>query len=173
LTRQERHSGTDCVKPRALRSGDTIGIIAPSGYGPASYPHRVERGKQFLESLGYRVVLGEHIFGRRGDTSGTAEERLSDIHHFFADDQVRAIISAIGGNQACHLLPGLDFDLIRRNPKIFMGYSDVTVLNLAIHTMTGLVTFNGPGGRGVAGLREYGSASAIERTVGRSAIRLQ
>jgi muramoyltetrapeptide carboxypeptidase len=132
------------MKARALRPGDTIGIVAPSGWGPAAYPHRVERGKLFLESLGYRVMLGENVYGRRGDASGTAEERLADIHGFFADDRVRAIVAAIGGDHACHLLPGLDFDLIGRNPKVFMGYSDVTVLNLVIYTMTGLVTFNGP-----------------------------
>lgn len=132
------------MKAAALRPGSTIGVIAPSGWGPVAYPHRVERGKAFLESLGYRVVLGEHIFGRLGATAGTPAERVSDIHRFFADSQVHAIVSAIGGDHACHLLPLLDFELIRRNPKIFLGYSDVTVLNLAIYHKTGLVTFNGP-----------------------------
>lgn len=132
------------MKAAVLRPGSTIGIIAPSGWGPVAYPHRVERGKAFLESLGYQVVLGEHIFGRHGDTSGTPAERVADIHLFFADSQVHAIVSAIGGDHACHLLPLLDFDLIRRNPKIFLGYSDVTILNLAIYHKTGLVTFNGP-----------------------------
>jgi muramoyltetrapeptide carboxypeptidase LdcA involved in peptidoglycan recycling len=132
------------VKARRLEPGDTIGVVAPSGWGPSAYPHRVERGVRFLEGLGYRVVLGEHLGGRRGDTSGTPEERVADLHRFLADPGVRAIVSAIGGDHACHLLPLLDFDLVRADPKILLGSSDFTVLNVAIHATTGLVTFNGP-----------------------------
>jgi muramoyltetrapeptide carboxypeptidase LdcA involved in peptidoglycan recycling len=76
--------------------------------------------------------------------SGTPEERADDLHEFFADVEVQAIVAAIGGDHSCHLLPLLDWELIRHNPKILVGFSDVTVLNLAIHAMTGLVTFNGP-----------------------------
>jgi muramoyltetrapeptide carboxypeptidase len=132
------------VRPRALRAGDTIGVIAPSWGGPAAVPHRVENGVRFLESLGYRVVLGAHAMGERGYVSGTPEERAADVNGFFADPGVHAIVAAIGGDHSCHLLPLLDFELIRRNPKILVGFSDVTVLNLAIHARTGLVTFNGP-----------------------------
>lgn len=132
------------IKPPALQPGDTIGIIAPSWCGPATFPHRVERGVDFLQSLGYTVVVAPHTFGRRGYLSGSPQERVADIHALFADPQVRAIISAIGGDHSCQLLPLLDWDLIRRNPKIVLGYSDMTVLNLAIHARTGLVTFNGP-----------------------------
>lgn len=132
------------MKAKALRPGDTIGIISPSWCGPAVFPHRVERGVQFLESFGYRVRLAPHAQGSHGYLSGTPEQRAQDIHSLFADPEVKAIIAAIGGNHSCHLLPLLDWDLIRRNPKVFMGYSDVTVLNLAIYAQTGLVTFNGP-----------------------------
>lgn len=132
------------MKAPALRPGDTIGVIAPSWCGPATFPHRVERGAAYLESLGYRVVVAPHAYGRRGYVSGTPEERVADIHALVADRAVRVIVSAIGGNHTCHLLPLLDWDLIRRNPKIFIGYSDMTVLNLAVHARTGLVTFNGP-----------------------------
>jgi muramoyltetrapeptide carboxypeptidase LdcA involved in peptidoglycan recycling len=89
-------------------------------------------------------VVGPHAFGRRGHLSGTPEERAADIHGFFADPTVRAVVAAIGGDHSCHLLPLLDWDLIRRHPTILVGFSDVTVLNLAIHARTGLVTFNGP-----------------------------
>ncbi len=127
-----------------MRKGDTVGVIAPSWCGPAVFPHRLERGIGFLESAGYEVVLAQNARGRRGHLSGTAEERVADIHQMFADPRVKAIISAIGGNHSCHLLPLLDWDLIRHNPKVFMGFSDATVLNLAVHAKTGLVTFNGP-----------------------------
>lgn len=132
------------MKPPLLRPGDTIGIIAPSWCGPATFPHRVERGKRFLEALGYRVVVAPHTYGRRGYVSGTPEERAADIHQLFSDPTVGAIIAAIGGDHSCHLLPLLDWELIRRHPTIFTGFSDVTVLNLALYAHTGLTTFNGP-----------------------------
>ncbi len=132
------------MKAKVLRPRDTIGIISPSWCGPAVFPHRVERGVRFLESRGYKVVMAPHAGGRKGYVSGTPQERVEDIHRLFGDPQVKAIIASIGGNHSCHLLPLLDWDLIRRNPKIFMGYSDVSVLNLAIYAQTGLVTFNGP-----------------------------
>jgi muramoyltetrapeptide carboxypeptidase len=132
------------MKANALRPGDTIGIISPSWCGPATFPHRAERGAQYLESRGYHVRFAPHARGEKGYLSGTPEERADDIHQLFADPEVKAIIAAIGGDHSCQLLPLLDWNLIGRHPKIFMGYSDVTVLNLAIHARTGLVTFNGP-----------------------------
>lgn len=133
------------MKSDRLLPGDKIGIIAPSFCGPALYPHRVENGQRFLESLGYQVVLAPNVGGRhRGYLSGTPEERTADLHQMFADPSVKAIIAAIGGDHSCQMLPHIDWELIRANPKIFMGFSDVTVLNVAIWQKTGLVTFNGP-----------------------------
>jgi muramoyltetrapeptide carboxypeptidase LdcA involved in peptidoglycan recycling len=118
--------------------------VAPSGWGTCAYPHRIERGAQFLESLGDWVVLGERQRGRIGDTSGTPEERVADLHRFYADPSIRTIVGAIGGDHTCHVLPLLDLDLMRANPKILIGYSDLTVLTVAILATTGLVTFHGP-----------------------------
>ena len=132
------------MKPPRLREGDTVGVISPSWGGGAEYPHRVERGIAYLESLGFRVKLAPHAMNSSGYVSDTAENRASDIHAMFGDPEVGAIIAMIGGDHSCHLLPLLDFDLIRQNPKILMGYSDVTVPNAAIWQKTGLVTFNGP-----------------------------
>jgi muramoyltetrapeptide carboxypeptidase len=132
------------VRPPRLRKGDTVGIVSPSWGGGAEYPHRVERGVEYLESSGFRVRIAPHAMNSVGYVSDTAQNRASDIHAMFGDPEVRAIVAAIGGDHSCHLLPLLDFDLIREYPKIFMGYSDVTVLNVAIWQMTGLVTFNGP-----------------------------
>jgi muramoyltetrapeptide carboxypeptidase len=132
------------VKPPRLREGDTVGVISPSWGGGAEYPHRVERGVEYLESSGFRVRIAPHAMNSVGYVSDTAENRVSDIHAMFRDPEVRAIVSMIGGDHSCHLLPLLNFALIRKNPKILMGYSDVTVLNVAIWQMTGLVTFNGP-----------------------------
>ena len=132
------------ILPPRLQPGDTIGIISPSWGGAGAFPHRVNRAVRQIETLGYRAIFADHALNQRGYVSDTAENRAADIHQMFADTSVRAVISAIGGDHSAHLLPLLDFDLIRSNPKIFIGYSDTTVLNVAIHTLTGLVTFNGP-----------------------------
>ena len=132
------------VKPPRLRLGDTIGIVSPSWGGAGEYPHRVERGVKHLESLGFTVKIAPHALNQRGFVSDTVENRVSDLHEMFADPSVRAIVAAIGGNHSCHLLPRLDFELIRAHPTILMGFSDITVLNVAIWAKTGLVTFNGP-----------------------------
>lgn len=131
-------------RPPALRPGSTIGVIAPSWCGPACAPHRIERGKAFLESLGFRVVLAPHLFARHRWSAGTPKERTQDLMGFFRDPAVDGIWAAIGGDHACQLLPYLDWSQIAASPKVFIGYSDITVLNVAIWTMTGIVTFNGP-----------------------------
>lgn len=132
------------LRPKALQPGDTIGIVSPSWGGPATFPHRVQLGVQALENLGYRVRMAPHATGSRGHVSGTAKERVRDIHDLFEDPEVRAVMASIGGNHSCHLLPHLDWDLLKANPKILIGFSDMTVLNVAVHARTGLITFNGP-----------------------------
>lgn len=132
------------MKAPVLRQGDHVSVVSPSFGGAGAFPHRVERGVAQLESLGFRVKLGRHALGQRGYVSDTAQNRVSDLHDMFYDPDVRLILAAIGGDHSCHLLPLLDFDLIAAHPTLFMGYSDITVLNVAIWQRTGLVTFNGP-----------------------------
>jgi muramoyltetrapeptide carboxypeptidase len=134
----------DRIAPPRLRRGDCVGVFSPSWGGAGAHPHRVERGVAALEQMGYRVKLGRHALGQRGYLSGTAAERASDLHELFLDPEVRVIVSAIGGDHSCQLLPLLDFELMRRHPTLVMGYSDMTVLNVAIWQQTGLVTCNGP-----------------------------
>ena len=134
----------DAIRPPRLRQGDVVGIVSPSWGGAGAFPHRVRMGQKHLESLGFRVRLGRHAMNRLGFVSDTAENRVSDLHEMFEDAEIRAIIAATGGDHSCHLLPLLDFGLIRNNPKIFMGYSDITVLNVSIWAKTRTVTFNGP-----------------------------
>ena len=135
---------TQMIKPPRLKPGDTIGIVSPSWGGAGRFPHRTERGVACLEAQDYKVKMGKHALNQHGAVSDTAENRVADLHAMFKDRKVKAIIAAIGGDHSCHLLPLLDFDLIQGNPKIFMGYSDITVLNVAIWQLTGLTTFNGP-----------------------------
>jgi muramoyltetrapeptide carboxypeptidase LdcA involved in peptidoglycan recycling len=121
-----------------------VGIVSPSWGGAGMFPHRVELGVRHLQSLGFKVKIAPHALNQHGFVSDTPQNRADDINGMFGDSEIKAIIAAIGGDHSCHLLPLLDFDLIRRNPKIFMGFSDITVLNVAIWQETGLVTFNGP-----------------------------
>jgi len=132
------------IKSQPLKPGDCIGIASPSYGAAGQFPHRLQQGIDMAERLGFNVRIARHALGVQGHVSGTPQQRADDLHELFADPDVRAIVAAIGGDHSYQLLPLLDFDLIRRNPKIFMGYSDITVLNVAIATATGLVTFNGP-----------------------------
>lgn len=132
------------LKGLGLKIGDMIGIVSPSWGGAGVFPHRVEQGIRRLNSLGFRVELAPHALSHKGYVSDTAENRVQDLHTMFANPAIKAILAAIGGDHACHLLPLLDFDLIASHPKVFMGFSDISVLNVAIWKRTGLTTFNGP-----------------------------
>jgi len=130
------------LKPKPLRRGDVIGIAAPAS--PPASEDDLAKGIRYLEQLGYRIELGPHIYHRRGYLAGTDDERTSDLHQLFANRKVNAIFTVRGGYGAMRVLPNLDFNLIRRNPKILLGYSDITVLHLALFARCGLVTFSGP-----------------------------
>jgi len=128
--------------PRRLRKGDLLGIICPAS--PVADASRIERGVRYLESLGYRVRVGPNAAKSDGYLAGTDEERAADIHAMFADRTVKGIFCARGGYGTGRLLPLLDFRLIARHPKIFVGYSDITALQLALWKKCRLVTYHGP-----------------------------
>ena len=131
------------IKPKHLENGDAIGIVSPSS-AITNFPRRLERGVKALENLGLKVVLGKNAKNSFGHNGGTAEERADDINNFFADPNIKAIICSTVGLNAKAVLPLLDYELIKNNPKIFCGFSDITALNLAINKKTKLITFNGP-----------------------------
>ncbi len=131
-------------KPASLKRGDTIGLLSPSSGLANLVPHRVANATKNLESLGFKVKIGTHALERSGYVSADAETRARDLMEMFQDPDVRAIVSMIGGNHSNQTLKYLDFDKIGNNPKIFCGYSDVTVLHLALQTQSQLVTFYGP-----------------------------
>ncbi len=134
------------VKPRRLRQGDKVALINPAG----ATAHRMdlEIVQESLEALGLRVKLGEHVMDRRGYLAGSDEDRAADVNRQFEDSSVAGIVAVRGGWGCARILPLLDYQLIGRNPKILVGYSDVTALLLGIHSKTGLVTFHGPVGLG-------------------------
>ena len=130
------------LKPRKLQRGDLIGLVTPAS--PVADPSRIERGVRYLEGLGYHVVPAGNMNRMRGYLAGTDEERAADLHALFENREVRAIFCARGGYGTPRLLSLLNYRLIARNPKIFVGYSDVTALQLAFWRRCGLVTFHGP-----------------------------
>ncbi len=132
---------TNILFPPKLRPGDTIGIVSPAS---PMIEERLEKGIAYLQKRGFRVLVGEHVHDRWGYLAGTDEARAADLHAMFANPDVKAIMSTRGGYGTPRLLRLLDYDLIGRNPKILVGYSDLTTLQLAIFAQTGLVTFSGP-----------------------------
>ena len=129
------------IKPPQLKPGHKIGIIAPAG--PVSQSE-LKPAINLLSSLGHQVILAPHLYHREGYTAGDDGTRLEDLHSMFENEDVKAVICARGGYGTLRLLDSIDYDLIRRSPKIIVGYSDITALLLAIHKKTGLVTFHGP-----------------------------
>ncbi len=130
------------VKPPALKLGDTVGLITPGTY--VSDPDRLALVKRTVEYFGLRPRLGRNVAKRTGYLGGTDEERLEDLHAMFRDPEVKAVFCIRGGVGSSRLLDRIDYGIIRKNPKIFLGYSDITSLHLAIHKRAGLVTFHGP-----------------------------
>ena len=134
----------EIIKPDRLRTGQTIGVISPAGI---TYEQvQVEIVEEALEVLGLKMKPAEHMQDRWGYLAGKDEDRAADINAMFADPEVDAIFALHGGWGAARLLPFLDYDLIRANPKIVLGYSDITSLLTAIYAKAGVATFHGPNG---------------------------
>lgn len=130
------------VKPKRLNKGDLIGVISPASSPDETI--RTEQGVRYLEKLGYKVKVGKNVGKTNGYLAGLDGERLEDFHSMFIDKNVKAIFCLRGGYGAFRLLDKIDFKLIKQNPKIFVGYSEITALQNAIFTKTGMVTFAGP-----------------------------
>ena len=134
------------VKPRRLAAGDSVGLVAPASATFNSVD--LEIARESLQALGLTVKVGRHLLGRHGYLAGSDKDRAADINAFFADGSVRAVLPIRGGWGSSRVLPYLDFDVIRKNPKVVLGFSDITALLLSIHARTGLVTFHGANGLG-------------------------
>lgn len=130
------------LKPARLKQGDTIGVIAPAS--APQEPGMIDKGKAALEQMGYRVVLGKFCREKIGFLAGTDRQRLADLHAMFQNPRINAIFCLRGGYGTGRLLRGINFNLIRRHPKIFVGFSDITALHLAFLKKANLVTFHGP-----------------------------
>ncbi len=129
------------VKPPILSVGDTVAIIAPAGV--VEY-ELIMSAKKYFESKGFKVKLGKNIICNNRYFAGTDEERVEDVHDAFLDDDVKAIVCARGGYGTIRLIKYIDFELIRRHPKIFCGYSDITALSAMFLKHSDLITYSGP-----------------------------
>jgi len=132
------------IVPARLRKGDTIALVSPSMRVTKSHPNLISRAISVLEAPGYHV-RDFTIPDLSNDYPTSLRQRASEIHSAFSDPTIKAILCVTGGLTATEILPFLDFDLIRQHPKIFSGFSDITLLHHAIFTKTGLRTFYGPG----------------------------
>jgi len=130
------------LHPKALRAGDTVALITPSTH--VSDPDRLQLVARTVEYFELKPRFGRNVRKKWGYAGGTIDERLDDLHAAFSDPEVKAVFCIRGGYAAGQLLDRIDYPLIARNPKIFIGYSDITAMHLAIHKLTGLVTFHGP-----------------------------
>lgn len=141
LTSSEKIS-SEIIIPKGLKAGDTIGIVSPSSAIFETEPFEI--AQESFEALGLKVKFGAHAKNRYGHLAGTDEERAEEINAMFKDSSINAIIALRGGSGAARILDKLDYNAISANPKIFIGYSDITALHLAIFEKTGLVTYHGP-----------------------------
>ncbi len=131
------------LKPKPLKKGDTIGLVGVSGalQNPEErYPKMMEA----IDALGYKVIVADSCREQYGYLSGSDASRARGLNQMFADDRVDAVVCMRGGYGVARMLDQVDFDIIRANPKIFLGYSDITALHTAIHEKVGMVTFHGP-----------------------------
>jgi len=130
------------TRPKRLEPGDTIGIVAPASAPPD--PKNLDRAVPVLQKSGFRVKLAPNVRRRWGFLAGSDRERAGDLMRMFTDRRVKAIVCLRGGYGTARLLPLLDYQAIRSNPKILVGYSDITSLHCALLTKANLISFHGP-----------------------------
>jgi muramoyltetrapeptide carboxypeptidase len=128
--------------PAALRPGDQVRLVSPAG---PTHPERVTHGIDLLESWGLKVTLGDYAFGRTGFLAGTDDQRLADLNDAFRDPDVRGVICTRGGYGSQRIVDGIDFAAVAADPKILMGFSDITAVQFALWRGARLVTLHGPG----------------------------
>jgi muramoyltetrapeptide carboxypeptidase len=130
------------VKPRRLRTGDVAGLVAPASANFESVD--VEIAQDVARAFGLEPRLGAHVRDRHGYLAGRDEDRAADVNRFFADPSVKAILAIRGGWGCARVLPHLDWEVIRRNPKVVAGFSDITGLHCGLQAKAGFVTFHAP-----------------------------
>ncbi len=132
------------TKPIQLSEGDTVGLVAPAGivFDEADY----DRMERVLKDYGLNIKYGEHVRDRHGYFAGRDKDRAKDLNNMFGDPDIDGIVAVRGGWGCARILPYLDFEMIKNNPKIYCGFSDNTTLHFALMKYANLVTYHGPTG---------------------------
>ena len=152
--------------PQAIKRGDTIGVVAPSNPIVGKNIEELNKAKEIVEKDGFKVVFSKNIFSNTNGYTATAKEKAEDINEMFRNQDVKMIWCAKGGNNSNCVFEYLDYELIKKNPKIICGYSDITSLTNMIHEKTGLVTFSGTNFKTIAtNETDYSYKEAINRFV--------
>lgn len=130
------------IKPKALKPGDTVGIIAPASF--VEKEADLEEARTAMEGMGLKTVFAPHVSDKFGYLAGQDRDRAEDVNAMFRRKDIDGIIAIRGGWGCLRMIPYLDYAMIRRHPKVIMGYSDLTTMLNAIYVRSGLVTFHGP-----------------------------
>jgi muramoyltetrapeptide carboxypeptidase len=146
------------IKPPRLRKGDLVGVIAPGGHIDDT---GIERAIRNIETLGFKAKLSDNLRAKNGNYAGSVGQRISDLHAMFVDPEIKALWAVRGGSGCISLLSSIDYGLIRRHPKVLLGYSDITALHLALHRHAGLVSFHGPVASSGASEYSHGNLLAL------------
>lgn len=132
------------VIPKKIGPGAHLRVIAPSRNANIVFQDGIEHAKKRLEDIGFKISFGAHIYDTGRHNNSPIQSRRDDLHEAFSDKSVDGILTMIGGYNSNQLLGGINFEIIRNNPKVFCGFSDITVLQNSIYSQTGLVTYSGP-----------------------------
>lgn len=152
--------------PKKLKIGDTIGVVAPSDQIVGDNIEELQKAKQIVEKSGFQVKFSKNIYANTNGYSSTAREKAEDINEMFQDKEVKMIWCAKGGSNCNTTFEFLDYELIKQNPKILCGYSDITSITNIITAKTGLVTFSGTNFKTIAtDETNYSYQEAIKRFV--------
>jgi len=130
------------IHPKALKRGDTVGIIAPAT--AVTDPDQLDKAVEALNYFGLNAKFGKNVLKGEGYKTRTVDERLDDLHSMFKDKDIAGVFCLRGGYGSPQLLDKIDYELIKNNPKVFIGYSDITAMHLAINKLSKLITFHGP-----------------------------
>lgn len=146
------------IEPKPLTKGDTIEFIAPAG--PIRDKDAIKRARLYFEKQGFNVKYSKHLFNQYNYLSDNDDNRLEDLHNAFLDKDVDAIICGRGGYGCLRLIDKIDYNIIKNNPKLFCGYSDITVLSAMFLKRANLITYSGPMAKG-----DFGSENQSDYTI--------
>ena len=150
--------------PKAIKPGDTIGVIAPANIIQEKDEEYIEKSTKLFEDLGYKIKFGKYVRANTLGYGATAKQKAEDINNMFADEGVKAIICVKGGEDSNTTFDYIDYGAIKNNPKIICGFSDITSITNAIYSKTDLVTFNGPTFKSLTSWEtDYGFREMVKR----------